>query len=169
MEFQLSHLKILKNEAVKVLYSICQQIWKTHQWPQCWQKSVFIPIQKKDNSKECSTYHEIELISIVSKVMLKILQTKLQHYMNWKLSDVPTGLRNQRSNCQYPLDHREIKGIPENISIFFTDYDKAFHSVDHNKLWKILKEMGVPDHLTCLLKSMYVVQKMELRIRHKTT
>ena len=152
MEFQLSHLKILKNEAVKVLYSICQQIWKTHQWPQCWQKSVFIPIQKEGNSKECSTYHEIELISIVSKVMLKILQTKLQHYMNWKLSDVPTGLRNQRSNCQHPLDHRKTKGIPVNrLHLLHWQY-KAFHCADHNKLRKIFKRMGVADHLTCLLK-----------------
>ena len=169
MEFQLSCLKILKNEAVKVLHSVCQQIWKTHQWPQCWQRSVFIPIQKEGNSKECSTYHEIELISIVCKVMLKILQAKLQHYMNWKIPDVQTGLRNQRSICQYPLDHRQIKGIQENISICLTDYHKAFHCVDHNKLWKILKEMGVPDHLTCLMKSLYVAQKMALRIRHKTT
>ena len=61
---------------------------------------------------------------------------------------------------QHPLDHRESKGIPENISICFTDYAKAFHCVDHNKLWKILKEMGVPDHLTCLLKSLYVGQKV---------
>ena len=82
MEFQLSCLKILKNEAVKVLHSICQQIWKTQQWPQCWKRSVFIPIQKKGDSKECSTCQAIALISLASKVMLKILHAKLQHYMN---------------------------------------------------------------------------------------
>ena len=82
MEFQLSYLKILKNEAVKVLHSVCHQIWKIHQWPQCWQMSVFIPIQKKGNSKECSTYHAIVLISLASKVMLKILQAKFQQFMN---------------------------------------------------------------------------------------
>ena len=169
MEFQLSYLKILKNEAVKVLYSICQQIWKAHQWPQCWQRSVFIPIQKEGNSKECSTYHAIALISLASKVMLKILQAKLQHYMNWEFPDVQTSLRHQRSNCQHPLDHRESKGIPENISIWFADYAKAFHIKDHHKLWKILKEMGVPDHLTCLLKWLYVGQKVAVRIRHRTT
>ena len=69
--------QILKDDAVKVLHSICQQIWKTHQWPQCWQRSVIIPIQKKGNSKECSTYRAIELISLARKVMLKILQAKL--------------------------------------------------------------------------------------------
>ena len=123
---------------------------------------------KKGNSKECSNYHTIALISLASKVMFKVLQAKLQHSMNRKLLDVQTGLRNQRSNCQHPLDHRESKGFPENISICFTDYNKAFHCVDHNKLWKILKEMGVPDHPTCLLKSLYVAQKVALRIRHKT-
>ena len=82
MEFQLSYLKILKNEAVKVLHSICQQIWKTQQWSQCWERSIFIPIQKKGNSKECSIYHAIALMSLASKVMLKILHAKLQHYMN---------------------------------------------------------------------------------------
>ena len=82
MEFQLSYLKILKNEAVKVLHSVCQQMWKTQQWPQCWKRSVFIPIQKKGNSKECSNYHAVVLISLASKVMLKILQAKLQLSMN---------------------------------------------------------------------------------------
>ena len=82
MEFQLSYLKFLKNEAVKVLHSICQQIWKTQQWPQCWEKSVFIPIQNNGNSKECSTYHAIVLISLASKVVLKILQANFQQYMN---------------------------------------------------------------------------------------
>ena len=132
-------------------------------------RSVFIPIQKKGNSKQCSTYRAIALISLASKVILKILQAKLQHYIHWKLPDVQTGLRNQRSNCQHPLDHRESKGIPENISVCFTDYAKAFHINDHNKLWKILKEMGVPDHLTCLLKSLYVGQKLAVRIRHGKT
>ena len=82
MEFQLSYLKILKNEAVKVLHSISQQIWKTHEWPQCWERSIFIPIKKKGNFKKDSIYHAIALISLASKVTLKILQAKLQHCMN---------------------------------------------------------------------------------------
>ena len=82
MEFQLSYLKILKNEAVKFLHSISQQIWKTHEWPQCWERSIFIPIKKKGNSKECSYYYVIALISLASKEMLNILLAKLQHYMN---------------------------------------------------------------------------------------
>ena len=80
--------QILKDDAVKVLHSICQQIWKTQQWPQDWKRSGFIPIPKKGNAKECSNYHTIALISHASKVMLKILQARLQQYMNRELPDV---------------------------------------------------------------------------------
>ena len=105
--------QILKDSAIKVLHSICQQIWKAQHWPQCWKRSVFIPNQMKGNSKECSTYHAIVLISLASKVMLKILQAMFQQYMNREFPDIQTGLRKQRSNCQHPSDHRESKGIPE--------------------------------------------------------
>jgi len=87
--------QILKDDAVKVLNSICQQIWKTQQWPQDWKRSVFIPIPKKGN-KECSNYHTIVLISHASKVMLKILQARLQEYMNQELPDVQAGFRKGR-------------------------------------------------------------------------
>ena len=85
--------QILKDNAVKVLHSICQQISKTQQWPQDWKRSVFIPITKKGNAKECSNYHTIALISHASKVMLKILQARLQQYMNCELPDVQAGFR----------------------------------------------------------------------------
>jgi len=88
--------QILKHDAVKVLHSICQQIWKTQQWPQDWKRSVFIPIPKKGNSKECSNYHTIALISHASKVMLKILQARLQQYVNHELPDVQAGFRKGR-------------------------------------------------------------------------
>ena len=88
--------QILKDEAVKMLHSICQQIWKTQQWPQDWKRSVFIPILKKDNVKECSNYHAIALISHDSKVMLKILQASLQQYVNRELPDVQAGIRKGR-------------------------------------------------------------------------
>ena len=90
--------QILKDDAVKVLYSICQQIWKTQQWPQDWKRSVFIPIPKKGNAKECSNYCTIALISHASKVMLKILQAGLQKYMNHELPDVQVGFRKGRRN-----------------------------------------------------------------------
>ena len=108
--------QILKDDAVKVLHSICQDIWKTQQWPQDWKRSLFIPIPKKGNPKECSNYRTIALISHASKVMLKILQARLQQYMNCELPDIHTGsrkVRNQRSNCQHPLDHQKSKRVPE--------------------------------------------------------
>ena len=88
--------QILKDDAVKVLHSICQDIWKTQQWPQDWKRSVFIPILKKGNAKECSDYHTIALISYASKVMLKILQARLQQYVNRELPDVRDGFRKGR-------------------------------------------------------------------------
>ena len=88
--------QILKDDAVTVMHSICQQIWKTQQWPQDWKRSVFIPIPKKGNAKECSNYRTIALISHASKVMLKILQARLQQYMNCELSDVQAGFRKGR-------------------------------------------------------------------------
>ena len=88
--------QILKDDAVKVLYSICQQIWKIQQWPQDWKRSVFIPIPKKDNAKECSNYHTIALISHASKVMLKILQATLQQYVDRELPDVQASFRKGR-------------------------------------------------------------------------
>ena len=88
--------QILKDDVVKVLHSICQQIWKTHQWPQDWKMSVFIPIPKKGNAKECSNYHTVALISHAGKVMFKILQARLQQYVNYELPNVQAGFRKGR-------------------------------------------------------------------------
>ena len=88
--------QIIQDDAVKVLHSICQQIWKTQQWPQDWKRSVFIPTPKKGNAKECSNYRTIALISHTSKVMLKILQARLQQYVNHELPDVQAGFRKGR-------------------------------------------------------------------------
>ena len=98
MEFQMSYFKILKDDAVKVLHSICQQVWKTQQWPQDWKTSVFIPITKKCNPKECSNYCTIALISLARKIMLKILQARLQQYMNCELPDFQAGYRKGRGS-----------------------------------------------------------------------
>ena len=96
MEFQLSYFKSLKEDAVIVLHSTCQQIWKTQQWPQDWKRSIFIPILKKGNAKECSNYHTIALISHAGKVMLTILQARLQQYVSCELPDVQAGFRKGR-------------------------------------------------------------------------
>ena len=103
-------------DAIKVLLSTFQQIWKTQQWPQDWKSSVCIPIPMKGNAKECSNYHTIKLISHANKVMLKILQAKLQQYKIQEILDVQVGFRKGRGtriNCQHPLDHRKSKRIPE--------------------------------------------------------
>ena len=108
--------QILKDDAVKVLHSICKQIWKTHQWPQDWKRSVFIPIPKKGDAKECSNYCTIALISHSSKIMLKILQDRLKQYMNLECPDVQAGFRKgrrNRSNSQHLLDCGKSKKIPE--------------------------------------------------------
>ena len=153
--FQLSY-QILKDNAVKVLHFICQQIWKTQQWRQDWTKSVFIPILKKGNAKECANYCTIALISHASKVMLKILQAWLQQYMNRELPDVQSGFRKGRGTRDQIVNiHWIIKKAREsqkNIYFHFIDYAKAFDCVDHNNLWKILQEMGIPDHFTFLLR-----------------
>ena len=130
--------QILKDDAVKVLHSICQQIWKTQQWPQDWKSSVFIPITKKGNAKECSNYHTIALISHASKVMLKILQARLQQYMNHELPDVQAGFRkDRRSTDQIANIHwimEKAREFQKNIYLCFIDYAKSFDFVDHNKV-----------------------------------
>ena len=129
MEFQLSYLKIIKDDAVKVLQLICQQIWKTQQWPQDWKRSVFIPITKKGNAKECSNYHTIAFISHASKVMLKILQARLQQYVNRELPDVQAGFRKGRGTRDQIASIRWImekaREFQKNIYFCF-DYAKAF-------------------------------------------
>ena len=158
--------QILKHDAVKVLHSICLQIWKTQQCPQDWERSVFIPIPKKGNAKKCSNYCTIALISHTSKVMLKILQARFQQYMNCELPDVQAGFRkgggtrDQIANIRWII--KKANEFQKNIYFCFIDYAKAFDCVDYDKLWKILKEMGISDHLTCLLRNMYAVKKQQL-------
>ena len=168
MEFQLSYFKPLKNDAVKVLHSMCQQIWKTQQGPQDWKRSVFIPTPKKGNAKQCLNYRTIALISYASKVMPKILQARLQQYINHELPDVQAGFRkcrgtkDQIANTRWMI--KKAREFQKNIYFCFIDYAKAFDCVDHNKLQKILQEMGIPDHLTCLLRNLVQVRKQQLEL-----
>ena len=152
------------------MYLVCQQIWKTQQWPQDWKRSVFIPIPKKVNAKECSNYRTIAVISHASKVMLNIFQDRLQQYMNHELPVVQAGFRKGRDQipniCWIIEKAREFQ---KNIYFCFIDYAKAFDCVDHNKLWKILKEMGIPDYLTCFLRNLYADQEATVRTGHGTT
>ena len=164
--------KILKDDAVKCHTQYCQQIWKIQQWPQDWKRSIFIPVPKKGNAKECSKYHTVALISYASKVMLKILQVRLQQYMNCELPDVQGGFRKGRgSRDQIANIHwiiEKARDFQKNICFFFF-YAKAFDCVDHNRLWKILQEQGKPDHVTCLLRYLYAGQEATVRTGHGTT
>ena len=126
-----------------MLCSICQQIWKTQQWPQEWKRSVFIPTPKKGNAKECSNYQAVVLISHASKVILKILQASLQQYMNRELPDVEAGFRKGRGiRDQIANSHWIIGSTREfqNTYFCFTDYAKTFDCVDHNKLENSLRD-----------------------------
>ena len=130
--------QILKDDAVQMLHSICQQIWKTQQWPQDWKRSVFIPTPKKGNAKECSNDHTIALISHASKVILKNLQARLQQYVNCELPDLQPGFRTGRgtrdqiANIRWVIE--KARELQKNIYFCFIDYAKAFDCVDHNKL-----------------------------------
>ena len=141
-----------------MLHSICQQIWKTQQWPQDWKRSVCTSIPKKGNAKEFSNYHTIVLISHARKVTFKIFQARLQQHISKELPDVQAGFRKGRgtrdqiANICWIIE--KASKLQKNIYFCFIDYAKAFDCMDHNKLWSILKEMGISDHLTYLLRNL---------------
>ena len=152
-----------------MLHSICQKICNTQQWSQDSKRSVFILIPKKGNAKECSNYHRTALISHASKIMLIILQARLQYYVNRNLPDVQAGFRKGRGTrdqianiCWIIEKAREFQK-----SICFIDNTKAFDCMDHNKLWKILKDMGLPKHFS-LLRNLYAGQEATVRTGHGT-
>ena len=145
---------------------------ETQQWPQDWKRSVFILIPKRGNVKECSDYCTIVLISHSSKVMLKILQARLQKVHEPRTSRFQAGFRKGRgtrdqiANICWTIE--KAREFQKNIYFCFIDYAKAFNCGDHNKLWKILKEMGIPDHLTCLLRILCAGQEATVRTGHGT-
>ena len=132
------------------------------------ERAFFISIPKKGNAIECSNYRTIALISLASKVMLKILQLRLQQYTNQELSDVQVGFRKGRGTRDQIANIFWITEKQENSRKTSTS-TKAFDCMDQNKLWKILKEMGIPDHLTCLLRNLYAGQEATVRNGHGTT
>ena len=163
--------QILKDDAVKVLHTYASKFGKLSSGHRTG-KGVFIPIPKKGSPKECSNYRTITLISHTSKVMLKILQARLQQYRNHELPDVQAGFRKGRGTRDQSANIRWIiekaREFQKNVYFCFIDYAKAFDCVDHNKLWKILKEIGTPDHLTCLLRNLYAGQEATVRTGQQT-
>ena len=156
-----------------MLWKCCTQYaskFGKQQWPQNWTNVTFHSNPKKGNAKECSNYQTVALISHTSNVILKILQASLQQYVNCELSDVQAGFRkgrgtrDQMANIQWII--KKAREFQKNIYFCFIDYAKAFDSVNHNKVWKILKEMAIPDHLTCLLRNLYSGQEAPVRTRH---
>ena len=147
MEFQL--FQILKDDAVKVLHSLFQQIWKTQQWPQDWKRSVFIPIPKKGSAKDCSKYHAVVLILHHSKVMLKILQTRLQQYINRELPDTQAGFGKGRGTRDQ---------IDNNWWIIqkARKFQKNFCFMDY------AKEMEISNNFTCLLRNLVFGSRSKL-------
>ena len=156
-----------------MLQSIGQQIWKTQQWPQDWKRSVFIPIPKKANAKECSNYCTFAFISQVSEVMLKILQIRFQQYVNCELKGVQAGFRKVRGTrdqiANLHWTNKKAREFQKNIYFCFIDYVKAFDCVDHKKLCKIFKRDGILDHLTWLFRNLYAGQDTTVRSGHGTT
>ena len=151
--------------------SKCRKLTRSHRTEKC----VFIPIPKKVNAKECSNYHTITLISHTSKMMLKIIHMKLQQYVNCEIPDVQAGFRkvsgtrDQIASIHWIIEKAREFQKKKNIYFCFINYDKAFDCVDHNKLWKILQEVGIPDHLAWLLINLYVGQKATVRTGRRTT
>ena len=136
---------------------------KTQSGQRDWKRSILIPIPKKGNTKECSNHWTVAFISHTSKVMLKIFHARLQNYLNRELPDITTGFRKGRGTrdqianiCWITEKAREFQ---KNIYLCYIDYTKVFDCVDHNKLWKALKNMGIPDHLTCLPRNLYACQE----------
>ena len=159
---------------MKVLNSICQQIWKTQQWPQDWKRSVFFSMPKKNNAKECSNYCTLALISHASKIMPKILEQGFNStwYKNFQMFKLDLE-KAEESVIKLPTSigssKKQENSRKKKIYWCFIDYIKAFDCVDQNKLWKILKEMGIPDHLTCSLRNLYAGQEAKVRTSHGTT
>ena len=147
--------QILKFDAVKVLNSICQQIWKTQQWPQDWKRLVFIPIPKKGSAKECLNYRTIVLISHAGKGMLKILQVRLQQYMNWEKAEEP------EIKLSMSLGSLSKQGISRKASTSLMMLKPFTVWITTN--WKILQEMGIPDYLSCFLRNLYAGQEATFR------
>ena len=168
MEFQLRYFKSWKMMLWKRCTQYASKFRELSSGHRTGKGQFSFQFQKKGNAKECLNYHTIALISYASKVMLKILQARLQQYVNHELPDVQTGVRKGRGTrdqianiCWIMEKAREFQ---KNIYFCFIDYAKAFDYVDHNKLWKILKEMRISDHLTCLLRNLYAGQEEQLEL-----
>ena len=160
-------LKAGGDESVKVLTALCNCIWKKKSWPKDWKKSIFVPLLKKGDMKECGNYRTIALITQTSKVLLKILQKRLEYYLGKELPCEQAGFRRGRGTRDHIANMRwmmeEARDFQQKVYMCFIDYRKAFDCVDHQRLWVVLMEMGTPMHLIVLLKNLYMNQEATVR------
>jgi len=156
-------IKAAGKAVITALTALCQQIWESNVWPQEWRKSLFLPLPKKGDLRLCSTYRTIALILHASKIMLRIIQGRLATYIEREIPEEQAGFRKGRETRDQIANIRWIleRAIEYGKTIFmcFIDYNKAFDCVDHSRLWITLRSMGVPEHLTALIKSLYMKQK----------
>ncbi|CAF1550752.1 unnamed protein product [Rotaria magnacalcarata] len=165
--------KTIKEDAVKILTKLCQQMWKTQKWPQDWKTSLLIPIPKNGNAKDCSNYRTIALISHASKIMLKIIQRRLEPFLEREMPVTQAGFRkgsgtrDQIANLRWLME--KAREYQKEFYLCFIDYSKAFDCVDHEKLWSVLLEMGVPKHLIILMKNLYTNQQATVKTDYGNT
>jgi hypothetical protein len=156
-----------------VVTELCRKIWSTGEWPEDWKKSVFIPIPKKGDARLCENNWTISLISHVSKVLLKIIQGRMESHAQRELPDVQAGFRKLRGTRDQIGNVRRImeraREFNQEIFLCFIDYSKAFDCVDHAVLWQTLRTMGIPEHLIWLLRNLYHNQKAEVRTEYGST
>lgn len=166
-------LKAAGDEGVRVMTILCNKIWDTGQWPNEWKKSVFVPLPKKGDARECSNNRTIALISHASKIMLKVIQARLESYALRELPDVQAGFRkgkgtrDQIANLRWLMEHQQEFG--QDVYFCFIDYSKAFDCVDHAKLWNSLIEFGFPRHIVYVLQRLYEGQMAIVRTEHGDT
>ena len=166
-------LKEVDEEAIKVLTAICQQIWIKRIWPKQWKESIYVPIPKKGYPRICSNNRTIALISHASKVMLKVIQHRLDIYMKQEMAIEQTGFtkgrgtRDQISNLRWIMERSTEYQRP--IYMCFIDYSKAFDCVDHLTLWNMMEEMGVPEHMVQVIRSLYANHEAKVRTEYGDT
>jgi hypothetical protein len=165
--------ELLKAIPPMAITALCRKIWKTGKWPRDWKRSIFIPLPKKGDSKDCSNYRTIALIPHACKILLKIMQRRLAPIIEKELPDVQAGFRRGRGTRDHISNLRWImeksREYQKDVYMCFIDYKKAFDCVEHDKLWTTLGELGVSAHLVKLIRSLYEDQEATIRTAHGDT
>jgi hypothetical protein len=166
-EIPIELIKAGGDEAARVITMLCQTVWDTGHWPKDWKRSVFVPLFKKGDPKDCSNYRTIALISHTSKVLLKVIHNRMEQYVEREIPDVQAGFRKERGTRDQIANLRWImerqREYNQELYLCFIDYQKAFDCVQYDKLWAILRQTGIPEHLIYLLKSLYLDQEAAVR------